>query len=299
MARRVTSDQDFGARLVAPLRNYDLFVFDLDGVIYRGAQVVEGAKETLDALRRCGKLVAFNTNNSTRTRRNYVSLLAHFGIETRELEVFTSAYLACLRLRELKPGATVFVVGERGFVEELRSAGFRVANDDPDLKDSLAPSPQGGRFPSATPVVDFVVAGLDRKFDYDKLRLASWAIMAGAQFFASNEDPTLPVPGGFDPGAGAMVAAISTVVGRRPAEVLGKPNPAGLTALARQFSVTPDRCVMVGDRLATDVVAGNRAGFFTVLSCETGANDAEDARNAPDDEHRPDLLLPSVAHFFE
>ncbi|MHA1732226.1 MAG: HAD-IIA family hydrolase [Promethearchaeota archaeon] len=268
------------------LQPFDLFVFDLDGVVYRGPEVIPGALETIGALRSAGKRVAFNTNNSSRTREAYVEVLAGLGIEADVTEVFTSAYLVALRLGELTPGGSVFLVGQRGFRDELEGAGFSVVNDSPDVADVV----DG---------VDFVVVGWDNEFDYEKLTLAKWGVDGGAKFIASNDDATLPHPGRDLPGAGTMVAAISTCVGKPPDEVIGKPNPRGLELVSKRFGVPPARSVMVGDRLETDILAGNRAGFFTVFTCETGARTRADLGMFGEADYDPDLVVPSIREFLE
>lgn len=273
-----------GVPLRDELQSFDLFVFDLDGVVYRGPEVIPGAVETIQALRALGKTVAFNTNNSTRTRETYETLLTGMGIPARAGEIYTSAYLVSLHLQEIKAGARVYVVGEAGFQDELRHAGFTVVNDAPDLADVIRS-------------VDFVVAGLDRGFEYAKLKWALWAVQAGATFFASNDDPTLPMPDGDHPGAGTMVAAIANCTGAPPSDIIGKPNPNGLELLSRQYGVPPGHAVMVGDRIETDILAGNRAGFYTVFCAETGARSEADLARFPDPGYQPDLVLPSIREF--
>lgn len=268
-------------RLIETLEPFDLFVFDLDGVVYKGPEVIPGAVETIQALRDAGKRLTFNTNNSSRTRETYVEVLAGMGIPASQDDIFTSAYLVSLRLQELKSGATVYLVGQKGFLEELRIGGFKVLNEGPELEDLINS-------------IDFVAVGWDNEFNYRKLTLAKWAIDGGARFIASNDDRTLPNPGRDLPGAGTMVAAISTCTGKSPDEIVGKPNPRGLELVCRRFQTEPRRSVMVGDRLETDILAGNRAGFFTIFTSDTGARNKEDLALFPDPEYQPKLVIPSI-----
>src|SRR5271157_528592 len=256
---------------------YRLVIFDLDGVIYQDKDVIPGAPEAVDGLRARGIQVVFNTNNSTSTREMYVERLQAMGIATTIEEIFTSAYIATLALVELySPGTKVFVVGEVGLVTDLTQAGFAVTQD-----------PEDGEG------VQFVISGLDRAFTYDRLKAAVHAIMRGAEYYATNEDVTLPMPGLPWPGAGTMVAAITTAVGRRPAQVFGKPAPDGINLILRKLGFTAPESLTVGARFDTDIAAGNAAGTDTLLVL-TGIGKEEEVDIQPEIS-RPKFVLNSIA----
>ncbi len=222
---------------------YRAVLFDLDGVLYRGAEPIPGAGATIECLRALGKGVAFVTNNSARTPEAVVEHLGAVGIEAAVGEVQTSA-LATAQLLAGRGVATAFVVGEGGLRTALSDAGVRVV--DGELPDAQA-----------------VVVGWDRTVDYAKLRTASILIQRGAAFVASNADASFPAADGtLWPGAGALIAAIQTTTGVS-AEVVGKPHaPVLEAALARAGGGRP---LLVGDRLDTDIAGARGLGWDSVL----------------------------------
>lgn len=254
--------------LVKSLDKYDAFVIDLDGVIYLRHDPVEGAKEFVAALEEAGRGFMFLTNNSSRTRGDYVERLAGFGIEVTEGRVMTSAYATCLYLQEKHPGSRVFVVGEDGLKRELEGGGMEIAEDGP---------------------IELVVAGIDLHFTYEKLRKASVLIRSGAKFISTNRDATYPTERGLFPGAGSIVSAIQTASGRRPINI-GKPSRRIFNLCLKSLSVHPGRAASIGDRYETDILGGIRAGMGTVmvLSGVTRAGGVELYRD------QPDLVVESV-----
>lgn len=221
---------------------YDALLFDLDGVLYRGEETVPGAAETLASLRADGRRLAFVTNNSARTPAQVARKLASHGFQASAEEVVTSA-LATAELLAGRGGGTAFVVGERGIREALSSAGVRVIDGEPDA-------------------VDHVVVGWDRDVTYAKLRTASLLIQRGARLVATNADPSFPAPEGFWPGAGALLAVLTTTSGVE-AEVVGKPHPPLLlTALRRTGGEHP---LVIGDRLETDIAGALALGWDSLL----------------------------------
>ncbi|GIV19905.1 MAG: hypothetical protein KatS3mg023_1656 [Armatimonadota bacterium] len=253
-----------------------LYIFDLDGVIYRGEEPMPFAAETIHRLRREGKMVRFLTNNSALTREAYVRRLTGMGIPCDEEDFMTSAYATALYLQSQgASGKRVFIVGEEGIHEELRRIGMQVVTD---------PEEEGA---------DYVVVGIDRDFTYDKLRRAHYAIQQGAQFIATNRDATYPAAGGkIVPGGGAIVAAIATCTGVEPL-VIGKPNVYSIQLLLQRSGVLPSQAVLVGDRLDTDVLVGKRAGVYTVLVL-TGVTSEEEVWQAPP-EMTPQRVIGTLA----
>ena len=255
-------------------RNIDTILFDMDGVLYRGRQVVPGAPEVLAQLRSRGYRIGFCSNNSSKSRQDYVRKLAEMGISAEEREIVNSAFATVTYLQEQgRLPCRVYVIGGEGLSAELAAAGAEVVD-------------RGG------PEVDFVIVGFDRNFNYDKLCEGFRALQQGAEFIATNRDATLPLEDGLYPGGGTMVAALETAIGRSPF-VIGKPEPYSLLKLVAQLKSDPARTMMVGDRLETDILAGNRAGMTTTLVL-TGVSTREMAENAPP-EMRPDNIIESVA----
>ena len=233
---------------------YDAFLFDLDGVFYRGADPVPSAAGALTRLRAAGKRVAFVTNNASATPASVVRRLGAAGVDARVEEIETSA-LATAALLAQRGVTSAFVLGEDGINEALSQVGITVLSDDRSE-------------------VDVVVVGLDRKADYDKIRSAAILIDRGAAFIATNPDGSFPAPGGVRwPGAGALVAAVEATTDVR-AEVVGKPNaPIFEAALARAGGGDP---LVVGDRIDTDIAGAVAMGWPSMLVL-TGISTREEA----------------------
>lgn len=238
---------------------YDAFLFDLDGVLYRGADPIEGAAEALSRLRADRKRVAFVTNNASATPAAVVRRLSAVGVEAREDEIETSA-LATAALLAARDVATAFMVGEEGLRIALRDVGIRLVE-------------AAGAGEQQEPA-EVVVIGLDRKADYERLRTAAVLVDGGAALIATNPDGSFPAPGGARwPGAGALVAAVEATTMVR-AEVVGKPNaPIFRAALERAGGGDP---LVVGDRLDTDIAGAAAIGWHSLLVL-TGISTREEA----------------------
>jgi HAD superfamily hydrolase (TIGR01450 family) len=244
---------------------FDGLLVDLDGVVWIGREMVPGAAETLAELLAGGMEVAFVTNNSVKPPSAYAARLRDAGIEIAGDRVLTGGVTtARLAAERVGPGGTAFVIGAQGFKETVAAAGLELL---------------GGE---AAQSADAVIVSAHREFDYAELLTATRALQAGAALFGTSRDPTLPMPGGAWPGTGATLAAVETASGKR-AVTGGKPEP-HLFDQARALLPEADRIAIVGDRIASDIVGGQRAGLVTVLVL-TGActrADAEAADPPPD-----------------
>lgn len=232
---------------------------DLDGVVWRGRAPVLGAAEGVAALRGAGLRVAYLTNNSYGTVSSYVERLEAVGIEASPSDVLTSAQAAASLLTgEVPPGERVMACAGPGVVEALESAGYELVADGPCRA---------------------VVVGWHPEFDFARLARAATAVRSGARFVATNLDPTYPVEGGFLPGNGALVAAVTTAAGVRPV-VAGKPEPPTVALVRRRLG---DRGVMVGDRPSTDGALADALGwpFALVLSGVAGTGAEEPVPEPP------------------
>jgi 4-nitrophenyl phosphatase len=257
----------------SPLLNVRGLLIDLDGVVLTGREALPGAASFLAEARRRGLPFLLVTNNSTTSPVHVAERLRAMGIEVEPREILTSADVAAAYVRAASPaGARVLVIGEAGLRDALADQGLELVEDET--------------------AADWVVAGLDRAFDYQKLHTATRAIRNGARFLATNADALLPVEGGeVQPGAGSIVAAISTATGTQPV-VAGKPEPALFRrGLERLGNLAASEAAMIGDRLDTDVEGGQRAGLRTVLVL-TGVTNADHVENTP---HPPDAVVPSLA----
>lgn len=251
---------------------FDGLVCDLDGVVYRGDHVIEGAPEALKRLDDGGVKVVFCTNNSRSTVDQYVEKLTAMGVAVDAGNVLTSGVVTAHVLRDRGyVDRRAFVVGGAGVSAALNAEGIVVVDD------------------SQARSADVVVVGWDPDFDYARLRRAAAAVRDGAALIATNADATFPAPDGLWPGAGSIVAAIEVASGTK-AEVMGKPNPPTMDALD-ELLADRDHIACIGDRPDTDLAAGVLRGWTTilVLSGVTGRDDV-DRIDPP-----PDFVIDSIA----
>jgi len=257
---------------VALADEYDGFLVDLDGVVWEGRVFLPGAVEALRALLEDGKEVVFVTNNSVRSPDAYAERLRDGGIPVANGLVVTGG-VATARLAAEGVGSdgTAFVIGAPGFKEIVASTGLTLVDGE------------------SAQAADAVVVSAHREFDYGELLTATRALQRGAALFGTSRDPTLPMPGGAWPGTGATLAAVETASGKR-AEIGGKPEP-HLFDEARELIAGAGRVAMVGDRIASDIEGGRRAGLATVLVL-TGACSREEAAAA---EPPPDHVIDDLS----
>ena len=259
----------------------DGFVFDLDGTVYLGDEALPGAVDCLATLRRHGKRTLFISNKPLEPRDAYAAKLTRLGIPTQAEEILTSAYVLGRHLAQDAPQLRLYVVGEANLIAELRSHGLIVVGELLDQDPKQVIDPTG---------IDAVVVAFDRTLDYRKLNTAYQALRRGARFFATNADKACPVPGGAIPDAGATIRALEHVTGRRVELVAGKPSSLMMEIALAQLGLPPERCLLVGDRLETDIRMGRQAGMATAVVL-TGVSTREDVARAA---VRPDLVLENL-----
>jgi HAD superfamily hydrolase (TIGR01450 family) len=230
------------------LRDYHAFILDLDGVIYRGEQLLPGAREFIAWADATGRKLIFVSNNSFATSDEVTAKLARLGAPHPEERVLTSGAAAVRQIAARHPGGSVYVLGVASVERMVEAEGLRaVWRDGMD-----GPTP------------DAVLVGLDFTLSYDRLRRGLRALLAGADFIAVNRDPTLPVEDGFDPGTGSLVAALEYASGRA-AEIIGKPAPGVMLEALRAMGAEAGETLVVGDGLELDIVAGHAAGMSAAL----------------------------------
>ena len=277
--------------LIDELNNIKLAIFDLDGVIYRGQRLIPNVDLILEELGNLSIKVVFNSNNSTITREMYVERLKNFNIASEISDFYTSASITSSEITKIKKNANIYVIGEIGLREELKSEGHTILTN-----------------PSNYDEIDFVIVGLDRDFKYDNLAIAQKCILEGnAQFYATNIDPTLPVARGFLPGAGVMVNALETCTSKKPVKIFGKPHPHGINMILNDLNIPAKEACIFGDRLNTDILAGNRAGIFTVavLTGVTSKEYIEELKKKSENSDTfdkdliPDLVLNTLDEIFK
>lgn len=248
------------------------YLIDMDGVLYRGSQLIPGADLFINQLIEREIPFRFLTNNSQRTRLDVVARLERMGIHAEEEHVFTCAMATARFLAAQKPGGTAFVIGEGGLLTALHQHGFAVVDHDPD----------------------YVVVGEGRTFNLELVEAATRMIYAGAKLIATNLDPSCPTDRGIRPGCGALVALLEAATGTKAFSV-GKPSPVMMRAARKELGLTTDQTTMIGDTMETDILGGVQLGFRTVLVLTGGTKRDDLDRYA----YRPDLVVSSLAEFSE
>lgn len=248
------------------------YLVDMDGVLYRGPEMIPGADVFIRELR--SRQIPFRllTNNSQRTRRDVVAKVARLGIDVDEEHIFTSAMATARFLARQKPGGTAYVIGEGGLLTALHQNGFTVVDHEPD----------------------YVVVGEGRTFNLEMVEAAVRMILDGAKLIATNLDANCPTQHGLRPGCGAMVAMLELATGLKAFSV-GKPSPVMMRIAGDELGLAPEEITMIGDTMETDILGGVQFGFHTGLVLSGGTR----AEDLPKYAYRPEVIVDSVAEFTE
>lgn len=222
-------------------------ILDMDGVVWRGDTPIGDLPATFQRIRERGLKFVFATNNSTRTSEQYVARLQGFGVETEPWQVVTSSQSAAHTVaQQFLPGTKVFMIGEDGLRLPLEQEGFEIVS----VEDAAQ--------------AQVVVMGYDRAISFQKAVEATLLVRRGIPFYATNPDKTFPTPRGQVPGAGAWTSVITTATNVEPI-VAGKPFPFLMELSLERLGTGIEETLVVGDRLETDVAAGQAVGCPTAL----------------------------------
>ncbi len=249
------------------------YLIDMDGVLYRGTELIPGADVFINELRAREIPFRLLTNNSQRARRDVVAKLKRMGIDLLEEHVYTSAMATARYLADQKPHGTAYVIGEGGLLTALHSNGYAIVDHDPD----------------------YVVVGEGRTFNLELVEAAVRMILGGAKLVATNMDPNCPTSNGsIRPGCGAMVAMLECATGVKAFSV-GKPSPVMMRAARKEMNLTTDEVTMIGDTMETDILGGVQLGYETILVLSGGTRESDLARYA----YCPDIVVASLAEYVE
>jgi 4-nitrophenyl phosphatase len=244
-------------------------ILDMDGVLWRGSEAIGDLQSIFRQINRIGWKVIFATNNASRTIQQYVNYLSSFGIQSESWQIITSSTAALAYLTNLFPqGGPIYIIGEQGLIEACTEQGFYQST-----RNSLA-----------------VVAGIDRKLTYDKLKTATLLIRSGVPFIGTNPDRTFPTPQGLVPGAGSILAALSAACDVSPI-IMGKPEPAMYQIALERLNLPAEDVLVVGDRPETDIAGAQKLGCRTALVL-SGVTNNEQARAW---QPAPDMIIEDLA----
>lgn len=250
------------------MKSYKAYLIDLDGTIFRGNQLIEGADEFVEQLQAKNIPFRFVTNNSSRTPEKTVEHLKNLGIHVTPEHIITASMATANYIKEKNAFGKAHVIGEHGLFKAIEDLDLTITNDEQP---------------------DYVIMGIDRNINYEKIVQACLFVQRGAQLIATNPDIRLRTEIGFVPGNGSFVKLISEVTGVKPI-VIGKPEGAMLTFALEQLKVEPSDAIMVGDNYDTDIQAGINARIDT-LHVHTGVTAYEDLEKYP---IQPTYSIPSL-----
>jgi NagD protein len=217
-------------------------MIDMDGVIYAGEELIEGADAFVKKLLDERIPFTFLSNNSSKSRADAVEKLAKMGIDVTEDHIYSSAMATATFLTEHYPGCSMHVLGEGGLLKSLKNGGIEIVDEKPDL----------------------VILGEGHEFSLDKVNAAIEMIIDGARFIATNRDPSPRRSGWNNLGIAATAAMIEEATGREPF-VIGKPSPVMMRSAATFMKLKPEEITVIGDTMETDIIGGIYMGFKTVL----------------------------------
>ncbi len=235
-------------------------IIDMDGVIWKSDAPIGDLAAIFGRVRERGLRFVFATNNSSKTPEQYVARLKEFGVEAEPWQIVTSSQGAAHAVAQKFPrGTKVFMIGEDGIQKALEERGFEVLSVDD------------------APQAEVVVMGIDRGINFQKASEAALLVRKGIPFYATNPDKTFPTPRGEIPGAGAWLSVITTATNIQPV-IAGKPFPFLMELSLEKLGTKKDETLVIGDRLETDIAAGQAAGCLTALVL-SGVSTKEQAEN--------------------
>ncbi|MBW0506969.1 hypothetical protein O181_046684 [Austropuccinia psidii MF-1] len=252
------------------INRFDNFLFDCDGVIWHGDQLIPGVKSVLEFLRASNKRLIFVTNNATKSRQSFKAKFDRLGIQADLDEIFGSAYATALYLKRIlkfPDHKKVYVIGEKGLEDELESVNVKFCGGTDPLDNEFIDLMDFSSI-KTDKEVGAVMCGFDMHINYKKLAKAHRYLHENedCHFILTNDDSTFPTDGSIFPGSGAISAPLRyAMIGKKDPIVVGKPNKPMLDCILEKHHLEPSRSCMIGDRLDTDIAFGINGGLSTLL----------------------------------
>jgi arabinose operon protein AraL len=253
------------------LQQVNGFVIDLDGTVYKGSEVIEGAAQTIETLRILGKRIVFLSNRGNISKKMCYNHLTRMGLELQLDEIILSSTVSAAYIKEHYQEAAVWVLGDEGLRDELREVGIQLA-EHPEF-------------------ADWLLITLHESLTYKDLNEAFKAVYHGARIMATNADKMFPSAEGLSIDVAGMIGAIVAATGKEVELVIGKPSQLMADAAIGTLGLPPEQCLIIGDSLESDVRLGKKAGMMTALVL-TGNLTREAAELS---ELKPDWIWDSLA----
>jgi HAD superfamily hydrolase (TIGR01450 family) len=243
-------------------------IVDLDGTVYRGGELLDGTREGIDAMQAAGLNLFFLSNNPIKNGEQYVQRLREMGLDVAAGAASSAGAVTTEYLIEYHSTDEIFLIGHEGLRDQFLAADLPVTDD-----------------PAAA---DVIVASWTPEFDFADMQDALDASDGDIVFYGTDPDRTFPLEKeSLVPGSGAIIGSVAAAMGMEPEKILGKPSDVALQAALDRLQVDPSECLIVGDRLDTDLRMGTNAGMTTVLVL-TGVSDREDIA---DSDVSPDYVI--------
>ena len=255
------------------LNNTDLFLLDMDGTIYLDDAAIVGAVEAVKHIKDSGKKVCYLTNNSSKSRNEYLKKLNTLGFSASLNEIITSGVVTADYIIKHYPNKSVYLFGTPALKTEFQNMGVKLTENNPDI----------------------VIMGFHTEFTYQELDTLCSFVRQGVTFFATHPDKNCPTKDGFMPDVGSFLSLVFTSTQKRPSKIFGKPYKYMVQYLKNKFDVNIQNMAMTGDRLSTDIKFGNKFGILSVLvlSGETDQKMLESSKV------QPDIVLPSIKEYIK
>ena len=227
------------------INKYDGFIFDLDGTIYLGDKLIPNADKVVDAIKSANKKIIFITNKTTGTVKEYCEFLKNNNLDINVNEIVNATLVTKKYLSEKHLGEKFYAIGEQIFINEIENAGLSYSQNPDEI--------------------NIVLITLDRTLNFKKLEIAAKALDNGARFYAANIDDTCPVEGGEILDAGSTISALEKRTHLKLEKHFGKPSEFMMREILNIINLPKDKCLLIGDRVETDIVMGNTFGIDTAL----------------------------------
>jgi len=219
------------------------FIVDMDGTFYLGEELIPGAAEFAEAVKKTGRRFFFFTNNSSHNEQECIEKLRRIGYDEEGMSVIISSHVAIDYIKRRRPGKSVYLLGNENLTNDFINAGIELNCQDPDI----------------------IVLGFDTTLNYEKINTAARFLAAGKEYFATHPDDNCPLKNGFMVDTGSMMAMFYRSTGRYPSVIFGKPYDYTVDYVTNKIGCRREEIAFVGDRLATDIAIGTKNGLKTAL----------------------------------